>query len=285
MTELPLVVCSVQRGGPSTGLPTKTEQAELFLAMYGRNGEAPLPVLAAATPGDCFAMAIEAARIAVKYMTPVILLTDGYLANAAEPWEIPNVDKIPEFKVTFRTDPEGFHPFLRDEKTLARNWAVPGTPGMMHRIGGIEKDYDSGHISYESANHHRMTKVRAAKVDGIANDIPLQQVAAGKTSGKLAVVGWGSTYGAINQAVNRCIKAGLDVSHIHIRHVWPLPRNLGDLLKGYQKVLVPEMNNGQMVTLLRAQYLVPAEGLNQISGLPFKVSDLEKAIRERVESR
>jgi 2-oxoglutarate ferredoxin oxidoreductase subunit alpha len=284
-TELPLVIVNSQRGGPSTGLPTKTEQSDLYQAVFGRNADTPLPVVASCTAGDCFFTAVEAVRLAVKYMTPVILLTDGYLANAAEPWEIPNVDKIPEFKVAFRTEPEGFHPFLRDETTLARNWAVPGTPGMMHRIGGIEKDYNSGHISYESANHHRMTKVRAAKVDGIANDIPLQTVAAGKTSGKLAVVGWGSTYGAINQAVNRCLKAGLDVAHIHIRHVWPLPRNLGDLLKGYEKVLVPEMNNGQMVTLLRAQYLVPAEGLNQISGQPFKVSDLEKAIRDRVESR
>ncbi len=282
--ELPLVVVNSQRGGPSTGLPTKTEQSDLFQAVYGRNADSPLPVLASRTAGDCFFTAIEAVRLAVKYMTPVILLTDGYLANAAEPWEIPDVDDIPDFKVALRTDPEGFHPFLRDDKTLARNWAVPGTPGLMHRIGGIEKSYETGHISYDPDNHHRMTKVRAAKVDGIANDIPEQEVAIGPSSGKLAVVGWGSTFGAINQAVGRVNAAGLDVAHVHIRHIWPLPRNLGDLLRGYKKILVPEMNDGQLVTVLRAQYLVPAEGLNQISGLPFKVSDLEAAIRERVEN-
>ena len=282
-TELPLVIVNSQRGGPSTGLPTKTEQSDLYQSVYGRNADTPLPVVASSTAGDCFFAAIEAVRIAVKYMTPVILLTDGYLANAAEPWEIPDVDEIPEFKTSFRTDPEGFHPFLRDETTLARNWAVPGTPGLMHRIGGIEKDYDSGHISYDSDNHHRMTKVRAAKVDGIADDIPKQEIAAGKEGGKLAVVGWGSTYGAINQAVTRCLEQGLDVAHIHIRHIWPMPSNLGDLLRGYDKVMVPEMNNGQLVTVLRAEYLVPAEGFNQISGQPFKVSDLEAEIRSRLE--
>ena len=282
--ELPLVVVNSQRGGPSTGLPTKTEQSDLFQAVYGRNADTPLPVIASRTAGDCFFAAIEAIRIAVKYMTPVMLLTDGYLANAAEPWEIPDVDDIPDFKVALRTDPEGFHPFHRDEATLARNWAIPGTPELMHRIGGIEKSYDTGHISYDPDNHHRMTKVRAAKVDGIADDIPDQEVSSGPTSGKLAVVGWGSTYGAISQAVGRANAAGLDVAHIHIRHIWPLPKNLGDLLRGYEKILVPEMNNGQLVTVLRAQYLVPAEGLNQISGLPFKVSDLEAAMRERVEN-
>ena len=281
--ELPLVVVNSQRGGPSTGLPTKTEQSDLFQAVYGRNADSPLPVLASRTAGDCFFTAIEAVRLAVKYMTPVILLTDGYLANAAEPWEIPDVDDIPDFKVALRTDPEGFHPFLRDDKTLARNWAVPGTPGLMHRIGGIEKSYETGHISYDPDNHHRMTKVRAAKVDGIADDIPEQDVSAGPRAGRLAVVGWGSTFGAINQAVKRVNAAGLDVAHIHIRHIWPPPGNLGDLLRGYERILVPEMNNGQLVTVLRARYLVPAEGLNQISGLPFKVSDLEAAIRERVE--
>ncbi len=282
--ELPLVIVNSQRGGPSTGLPTKTEQSDLYQAVYGRNADSPLPVVASCTAGDCFFAAIEAVRIAVTYMTPVILLTDGYLANAAEPWEIPDADKIPDFKVDFAAASEGFHPFLRDEKTLARNWAVPGTPGLMHRIGGIEKSYDTGHISYDPENHHRMTKVRAAKVDGIADDIPLQQVASGPSRGRLAVVGWGSTFGAINQAVERSLSAGLDVAHIHIRHVWPLPRNLGDMLAGYEKILVPEMNNGQLITVLRDRFLVPAEGLNQISGLPFKVSDLEAAIRERLES-
>ena len=283
--ELPLVIVNSQRGGPSTGLPTKTEQSDLYQAVYGRNADSPLPVVASCTAGDCFFAAIEAVRLAVTYMTPVILLTDGYLANAAEPWEIPDVDDVPEFKIDFAAASEDFHPFLRDEKTLARNWAVPGTPGLMHRIGGIEKSYETGHISYDPENHHRMTKVRAAKIDGIANDIPLQQVAAGPSAGRLAVVGWGSTFGAINQAVERSLAAGLDVAHIHIRHIWPLPRNLGELLAGYDRILVPEMNNGQLITLLRDRFLVPAEGLNQISGLPFKVSDLEAAIRERLESQ
>ena len=282
--ELPLVIVNSQRGGPSTGLPTKTEQSDLYQAVYGRNADSPLPVVASCTAGDCFFTAIEAVRLAVTYMTPVILLTDGYLANAAEPWEIPDVDEVADFKVDFATLDQGFHPFLRDEKTLARNWAVPGTPGLMHRIGGIEKNYDTGHISYDPENHHRMTKVRAAKVDGIADDIPLQEVAAGPSQGKLAVVGWGSTFGAINHAVAGSLAAGLDVAHIHIRHIWPLPRNLGELLAGYEKILVPEMNNGQLITVLRDRFLVPAEGLNQISGLPFKVSDLEAAIRERLES-
>ena len=283
--ELPLVIVNSQRGGPSTGLPTKTEQSDLYQAVYGRNADSPLPVVASCTAGDCFFAAIEAVRLAVTYMTPVILLTDGYLANAAEPWEIPDVDDVPDFRIDFAAASEDFHPFLRDEKTLARNWAVPGTPGLMHRIGGIEKSYETGHISYDPENHHRMTKVRAAKVDGIANDIPPQEVAAGPSSGKLAVVGWGSTFGAINQAVERSLAAGLDVAHIHIRHIWPLPRNLGELLAGYDRILVPEMNNGQLVTVLRDRFLVPAEGLNQISGLPFKVSDLEAAIRERLESQ
>ncbi len=283
-TELPLIVVNSQRGGPSTGLPTKTEQSDLFQSVYGRNADAPLPVISASTSGDCFYAAIEAVRIATKYMTPVILLTDGYLSNSAEPWQIPNVDDIPEFKVKYCTDPEGFSPFRRDEKTLARNWALPGTPELMHRIGGIERDYDTGHISYDSDNHHRMTKVRAAKVDGIAKDIPLQEVAAGNDTGKLAVVGWGSTFGAINQAVTEARGDGMDVSHIHLRHIWPLPLNLGELLAGFDKVLVPEMNNGQLITVLRAEYLVPAVGLNQISGLPFKVSDLVAEIHSQLES-
>ncbi len=282
-TELPLVVVNSQRGGPSTGLPTKTEQSDLYQSVFGRNADAPLPVIASSTPGDCFDTAIEAVRLAVTYMTPVIFLTDGYLANAAEPWLIPDVDEIAEFPVTFRTDPAGFHPFLRDEKTLARPWAVPGTPGLEHRIGGIEKDYDSGDISYDSDSHHRMTKVRAEKIRNIANDIPPQAVSIGNPSGKLAVVGWGSTFGAIEQAVWRSRAAGLDVAHIHIRHIWPLPRNLGELLGGYDKILVPEMNNGQLVTLLRAEYLLPAEGFNQINGLPFKVAHLEREIRARLE--
>ncbi len=278
-TELPLVVIDSQRAGPSTGLPTKTEQSDLFQAVLGRNADAPMPVIAAATPSDCFEVAMEAVRLATKYMTPVFLMTDGYLANAAEPWHLPDLAALPRFPVRFRTDPEGFHPFVRDPATLARAWAIPGTPGLEHRIGGIERSYESGHISYDPDNHEKMTKVRAAKVAGIAQDIPEQQVALGEAGGPLAVVGWGSTFGPIHQAVRQARAAGVSVSHIHIRYLAPFPRNLGDLLRRFDRILVPEMNNGQLVTLLRAAYLVPAEGLNQISGKPFKVSTIEAAIR------
>jgi 2-oxoglutarate ferredoxin oxidoreductase subunit alpha len=277
-TELPLVIVDTQRGGPSTGLPTKTEQSDLFIAVWGRNADAPLPVIASRAPGDCFSCAIEAVRIATKYMTPVILLSDGYIANAAEPWLIPSMKDFAPFKVNFRTDPAGFHPFLRDEKTLARTWAVPGTPGLMHRIGGIEKDYNSGNISYEDANHQKMTDVRAAKINGIADDIPEQGVEVGNDKGKLAVVAWGSTYGPINRGVTNMRAKGYDVSHIHIRHIWPLPRNLGALLKRFDKVLVAEMNNGQMLTLLKSQYLVDAAGLLKVSGQPIKIEEVERAI-------
>jgi 2-oxoglutarate ferredoxin oxidoreductase subunit alpha len=282
VAELPLVIVNFQRAGPSTGMPTKTEQSDLNQAVFGRNADTPLPVVAAATPADCFDCAIEVVRIATKYMTPVIFLNEGYLANAAEPWKLPDADAIPDFPVNFHTETEGFQPYLRNEKTLSRPWAKPGTPGLEHRIGGIEKDYDTGNISYDPENHHKMTKVRAQKILGIADDIPLQSVAAGKKKGKLAVVGWGSTFGAIEQAVKQCHKEKLDVSHIHIRHIWPLPKNLGDLLRGFDKILVPEMNNGQLVNLLRAEYLVPAEALTQISGQPFKVADLEREIRDRL---
>ncbi len=282
-TELPLIVVNSQRAGPSTGLPTKTEQSDLYQAVFGRNADAPLVVLAAATPGDCFPVGMEAVRLATKYMTPVILLTDGYLANAAEPWLLPDADALPSFPVRFRTDPNGFHPFLRDPKTLARPWAVPGTPGLEHRIGGIERDYDSGHIDYDPDNHQRMTTVRAAKIAGIAKDIPLQEVTEGDPHGKLAVVGWGSTYGSILQAVRQAREDGLDVSHIHLRYLSPFPRNLGDLLRGFEKVLVPELNNGQLVTMLRAAYLVPAKGLNKVQGKPFKVREILDAIRTTVD--
>jgi 2-oxoglutarate ferredoxin oxidoreductase subunit alpha len=278
-TELPLVVIDSQRAGPSTGMPTKTEQSDLFQAVLGRNADAPLVVLAAASAGDCFEVAIEAVRLATKYMTPVILLTDGYLAHAAEPWLIPDVDALPGFPVTFRTDPEGFHPYVRDTKTLARAWAVPGTPGLAHRIGGIEKSYTTGHISYDPDNHQQMTDVRADKVAGVAADIPEQGVALGNSRGALAVVGWGSTYGPIHQAVKRARADGIDVSHVHLRYVSPFPRNLGDLLRSYERVLVPEMNNGQLVQLLRAAYLLPVEGLSQVTGKPFKVATILEAIR------
>jgi len=282
VAELPLVIVNFQRAGPSTGMPTKTEQSDLNQAVFGRNADTPLPVIAASTPSDCFDCAIEVVRIATKYMTPVIFLNEGYLANAAEPWKLPDADSIPDFPVEFRTKTEGFQPYLRDEKTLSRPWAKPGTPGLEHRIGGIEKDFDSGNISYDPENHHKMTKIRAQKILGIADDIPLQAVSTGTPNGILAVVGWGSTFGAIEQAVRKCRKDDLDVSHIHIRHIWPLPKNLGKLLSGYEKILVPEMNNGQLVNLLRAEYLVPAEPLTQISGQPFKVAHLEREIRDRL---
>ena len=278
-TELPIVVIDSQRAGPSTGMPTKAEQSDLFQAVHGRNGDAPLAVIAAATAVDCFEVAIEAVRIATTYMTPVIVLTDAYLAHAAEPWRLPETAALPQFPVRFRTDPAGFHPFLRDPGTLARAWAVPGTPGLEHRIGGLEKDYDTGHISYDPDNHARMTRTRAAKIAGIANGIPLQRVALGDDHGAVAVVGWGSTYGAINRAVSEAREDGADVSHIHLRYLSPFPRNLGDLLSRFQRILVPEMNDGQLVQLLRAAYLVPAQGLSKVAGKPFKVSEILEAIQ------
>jgi 2-oxoglutarate/2-oxoacid ferredoxin oxidoreductase subunit alpha len=281
--ELPLVVVNSQRAGPSTGLPTKTEQSDLFQAIYGRNADAQLPVVANATPSDSFEVGIEAVRLATKYMTPVVVLADGFLANAAEPWLIPDVEAIPDFPVRQRVEPEGFTPFLRDEATLARPWAVPGTPGLEHRIGGLERSARTGDISYDPDNHQRMTDLRAAKIEGIANDIPLQEPVLGDVTGDVAVVGWGSTFGPIHQAVRNLRDEGLSISHVHIRYLWPLPRNLGDLLRGFQRVLVPEMNNGQLVTVLRAQYLIPAEGINQVTGKPFKVSEIEQAIRARME--
>jgi 2-oxoglutarate ferredoxin oxidoreductase subunit alpha len=280
--ELPLVIVNSQRAGPSTGLPTKTEQSDLFQAIYGRNADAQLPVVANATPSDSFEVGIEAVRLATRYMTPVIVLADGFLANAAEPWLIPDVNAIPDFPVHQRVEPEGFMPFLRDDATLARPWAVPGTPGLEHRIGGLERSARSGNISYDPDNHQRMTDLRAAKIQGIANDIPLQEPSLGETHGDVAVVGWGSTFGPIHQAVRDLRDQGYSVSHIHLRYLWPLPRNLGDLLKGFDRVLVPEMNNGQLVTVLRAQYLIPAEGISQVTGKPFKVSDIEQAIRDRM---
>jgi len=281
--ELPLVVVNSQRAGPSTGLPTKTEQSDLYQAVFGRNGDSPVAVIAARSPSDCFEVAIEAVRLATKYMTPVFVLTDGYIANASEPWLIPDVDTLARFPVKYHTEVEGFRPFLRDPETLARVWALPGTPGLAHRIGGIEKDYETGHISYDPANHQRMTDVRRARIAGIANDVPAQGVDEGDTTGRLAVVGWGSTYGPINRAVSNMRAAGLEVSHIHLRYIWPLPANLGDLLAGFDQVLVPEMNTGQLLTLLRSEYLVPAEGLNKVSGQPFMIAEIEAAIRARLE--
>jgi len=280
--ELPLVLVNAQRGGPSTGLPTKTEQSDLYQAVFGRNADSPLAVLAARSPADCFEVAVEAVRLATKYMTPVIMLTDGYIANASEPWNLPDIDAFPRFPVSFRQEPEGFHPFLRDEETLARPWAVPGTPGLEHRIGGLEKDYDSGNVSYDPDNHQRMTDVRAAKIAGIENDIPLQDIELGSGSGRLVIVGWGSTYGPISRAVSNLRGEGYDISHVHIRHIWPLPHNLGDLLRQFDEILVPEMNWGQLVTLLRSEYLLPAEGLNKVSGKPFKILEIEDAVKAKL---
>jgi 2-oxoglutarate ferredoxin oxidoreductase subunit alpha len=283
MAELPLVVVNSQRGGPSTGLPTKTEQSDLYQAVYGRNADTPMPVIAARSPADAFDCAIEACRIAVQYMTPVMLLTDGYIANAAEPWRVPDMAAYPPFPVHFHDEPpaegEGVNPYTRDAK-LARVWIKPGTPGLTHRIGGIEKNATTGHIDYAPANHQAMTDLRAAKVEGIAASCPGQEVCLGQQAGKLAVVGWGSTYGPIHQAVRRARARGLDVSHIHIRHIWPLPRNLGDLLRSYERVIVPEMNKGQLKTLLRDQYLVDAKPVNKVSGQPFKIAEIQAAIEE-----
>jgi len=280
--ELPLVIVNAQRAGPSTGLPTKTEQSDLFQAVYGRNGDTPLVVLAATTPSDGFEMAVEAVRIALTYMTPVILLTDGFLVNAAEPWMLPDVAALPRFPVRFRTDPEGFHPFVRDQKSLARNWAVPGTPGLEHRVGGIERSYSTGHISYDPENHDKMTKTRAAKVNGVANDIPLQELSSGPAKGKLAVVGWGSTYGAIESGLRQAREEGYDAAHIQLRYLNPFPKNLGALLKNYERILVPEMNNGQLVTILRSTFLVDAEGLDKVTGKPFKSAEVAAAVRTRM---
>jgi 2-oxoglutarate/2-oxoacid ferredoxin oxidoreductase subunit alpha len=279
-TELPLVIVNTQRGGPSTGLPTKTEQSDLNMAMGGRHGDTPIAVIASSSPSDCFDVAIEAVRLATRYMTPVMLLSDGYLANAAEPWKIPDFDGLQPFPVQHRVDAEGFKPSLRDEKTLARVWAKPGTPGLEHRIGGIERSYDTGDISYDPANHQKMTNMRKAKIAGIAEDIPLQEVVLGNSSGTLVVVGWGSTFGAIHQAVKRCRKEGLDVSHIQVRYISPLPKNLGELLKAFDRVLIPEMNTGQFINLIRAEYLVDAEGLNKVSGQPFKIGEIIAAIHQ-----
>ena len=283
MVELPLVICNVQRGGPSTGLPTKTEQADLYQAIFGRNSDAPLPVIAAATPADCFAMAYEAVRIAVKYMTPVILLTDGYLANGAEPWNVPRYDDLQPIPVTFRTDPEGFFPYLRDPKTLARPWVRPGTPGLEHRVGGIEKADITGNISYDPANHELMTTYRARKVEAVAQDIPATPVR-GDSTGDVLIVGWGSTFGAIAAAVDELRGQGKRVSHVHLRYLNPLPPDLGGILKGFKKVLVPEMNMGQLRMILRATYLVDAIGLNKVQGQPFKVTEILDGVRRVLEA-
>ena len=279
MTELPLVICDIQRGGPSTGLPTKTEQADLLQALFGRNSEAPIPVLAAATPGDCFWIAVEACRIALKYMVPVIVLSDGYLANGAEPWRIPSVDEIPGITVHFATDPRDFHPYKRHPETLARPWAIPGTPGLEHRIGGLEKQDVTGNVNYEPLNHENMVRIRAAKIDAITQDVP-NVMPNGDPEGDLLIVSWGSTCGSITQSVKTQREKGRRIGHLHLRYLNPLPGNVGDILKRYRKVLVPELNMGQLLWVLRAKYLVNAIGLNKIQGRPFKQSELDQKIEE-----
>src|SRR6201981_2111824 len=282
--EIPLIVCDIQRGGPSTGLPTKTEQAALLQALFGRNSEAPIPVVAPATPSDCFWAAMEAARIAVKYMVPVIILSHGYLATGAEPWRIPDADDIPEIPVHFAAEPNspnGYLPYKRDPRTLARPWAVPGTPGLEHRIGGLEKQDVSGNINYEPLNPEKMVRLRAAQIEAIVQDIP-DIVPAGDPEGDLLIVAWGSTHGAITAAVKSQRELGHRIGHVHLRHLNPLPANLGEVLKRYKTVLVPELNTGQLLWVLRAKYLVNAIGLNKIQGRPFKQSELEQKIAELV---
>jgi 2-oxoglutarate ferredoxin oxidoreductase subunit alpha len=284
MVELPLVICNIQRGGPSTGLPTKTEQADLLQAIYGRNGEAPVPVIAAATPSDCFDAAFEASRIALKHMTPVILLSDGYLGNGSEPWLIPDYSKLLDISPKFRTDPAGFQPYSRDETTLARPWAIPGTPGLEHRIGGLEKEDITGNVSYDPQNHDHMIRLRAEKIERIANDIPLATIE-GDAEGEILVVGWGGTYGSIKNAVVRQRQKGHFVSHLHLRYLNPLPRNVGEILYKFKKILVPEINLGQLVKILRSKYLVPAIGFNKVRGLPLKSMEIENEIEEMLRGK
>ena len=282
--ELPLLAIDVQRAGPSTGMPTKPEQADLNLALYGRHGEAPLPVLAPATPSECFDVVLEAARIATTHMTPVIVLSDAYIANAAEPWELPDVDALPTITPTFRTDPAGFEPFMRDPETLARPWAKPGTPGLAHRIGGIERASGHGDISYDPDNHQEMTDLRAEKISRVAWDGLDHEIDNGATEGDLLVIGWGSTYGAIEEAVTRLTREGLAVGHLHLRQLSPLPPNLGAILARFRQVAVAELNKGQLVRLIRSEFLVDAQSITQVNGLPFKVSVLEAALRDRLET-
>jgi len=280
--ELPLVIFDIQRGGPSTGLPTKTEQADLMQALYGRNSEAPVVVLAPATPGDCFFIAYEAVRIAIKYMVPVIVLSDGFLANGSEPWRIPDPNTLPPIEVHFRTDPDGFLPYLRDPATLGRPWVRPGTPGLEHRIGGIEKQDGTGDISYDPDNHDHMVRTRAEKVRRVAQEIPPTSIN-GPATGDLLVVGWGGTYGAITAAVERSQADGKAVASVHLRHLNPLPPDLGHILREYRRVLVPEINSGQLVRVLRAEYLVDAVGFNRVRGLPLATEDICDTINQLVE--
>ena len=284
MTELPIVIIDVQRSGPSTGMPTKNEQGDLLQAMFGRNGESPVAIVAPATPGDCFNMAIEAIRIATRHMVPTIFLSDGYLGSGSEPWIIPSLDDLESFEVTSPTDAEGFEPYARDKETLVRPWAVPGTPGLEHRIGGLEKSDTTGLISYDAENHMRMVAFRQQKVERIADDIP-ELTVQGKPEGALLVLGWGSTYGAIISAVQRAQSSGLSVSAAHLRYLNPFPRNLGDVLARFDKVLIPELNLGQLRMLIRARFLVDAIGLNRVTGRPLKIREVEEQIYKLVQQK
>jgi 2-oxoglutarate ferredoxin oxidoreductase subunit alpha len=279
MTELPLVIINVQRGGPSTGLPTKTEQADLFQAVWGRNGECPAIVIAPATPAECFSMAIEAVRLAYRYMTPVFYLSDGYLANGAEPWLLPEIEDLPKIEVKFASDPATFMPYARNEETLARPHAIPGTPGLEHRIGGIEKQHLTGNVNYDPENHHFMVLMRQAKVDRAAQDIPDVEIFGEKT-GKVLVLGWGSTYGSITSAVEKLQAEGKSVSSAHLRHLNPFPSNLGEVLRGFERVIVPEMNLGQLCTMIRAKYLVDAVAFSKVKGRPFQIREIVKKVEE-----
>ena len=284
MAELPVVIANMQRSGPSTGMPTKSEQADLLQVMFGRNGESPVAIVAPATPSECFTMALEAFRIAIRYMVPTVFLSDGYLGSGSEPWRIPSLDDLPKIDVQFATDPETFRPFARDEETLARPWAVPGTPGLEHRIGGLEKSDVAGDVSYDAENHMRMVTYRVEKVAGIADDIPHVELI-GEPQGELLVLGWGSTYGAILTAVQRAQASGLPVSCAHLRYLNPFPKNLGDVIGRFERVLIPELNLGQLRMLVRARYLVDAVGLNKVTGRPFMIAEIEKKIGELIHSK
>jgi 2-oxoglutarate ferredoxin oxidoreductase subunit alpha len=288
MIELPLVVVDVQRGGPSTGLPTKTEQSDLLQAMFGRNGDAPLPVIAPRSPGDCFDAALEASRIALTYRTPVILLSDGYLANGAEPWSIPDIDSLPDLQVGFATQPNGpdgeFLPYLRDPETLARAWAVPGTAGLQHRVGGLEKADRTGNISYDPDNHDFMTRTRQAKIDGIAATLPPTEVDDPDGTARVAVIGWGSTYGPIGAACRQIRSSGRSIAQIHLRHLNPMPSDLGKILSGYDRIICPEMNMGQLAMLLRARYLVDVQSHTQVRGLPFRAAELAAVFQDAIDA-
>ncbi|NJN25452.1 MAG: 2-oxoacid:acceptor oxidoreductase subunit alpha [Cyclobacteriaceae bacterium] len=279
MTELPLVIVDVMRAGPSTGLPTKPEQSDLYQAMYGRHGEAPLPVLAAASAADCFNMTVEAARLALKYMTPVILLTDGYIAQGTEPWRIPELNELPDLTPNFATDPDRFAPYVRDPQTLARMWAVPGMQGMEHRIGGLEKQNITGAVSHDPENHQKMVEIRQEKINRIAQDIPNLEIM-GSPEANLLIIGWGSTYGAIKSAVDAISREGKKVAYVHLRHINPLPTNLATIVGRYKEILVPEMNLGQLKNILQARYLIPMIGMNKVQGIPFKTSEIKAKIEE-----